>query len=297
MKATIRIIQPSSKGGEDLIPGRIAQLESEGFNILYDEPSSSTPWPYTAGSINERSERFLSALLEPESQIILCARGGYGASDLLPHLPWAKLGSIRHKWIVGFSDISAIHAAFWTVLSWPGIHGPMPGSALWDLNSTEDIDFLLHLMSQSEKAGSIPLSPLNNIGAAPLQGRLFGGCMSVLCNLIGTPYFPQSLKDYYIFLEDTGENPGQLIRHWNQLIQSGALSGALGVIWGHLKNLDSSLEEEEVKRELAERSPIPAWSTIEFGHLSPNWSLVIGANAKLDSKACQLNWHFSSSME
>ena len=294
MKATIRIIQPSSKGGEDLIPERIARLESEGFTILYDQASSSSLWPCTAGSINERTERFLSALLEPESQIILCTRGGYGASDLLPHLPWPKLRSVRHKWIVGFSDISAIHSAFWASLNWPGIHGPMPGSSLWEQNTTEDVDFLINLLSTKEKSGSIPVSSLTESPEETKHGHLFGGCMSVLCNLIGTPYFPKSLEGCYLLLEDTGENPGQLSRHWNQLIQSGVLEGSLGVVWGHLKNLDSQLDEEEVKAELASRHPTPAWSTKHFGHLSPNWSFVIGAQAELDHELGALKWRTSS---
>ena len=293
MKASIRIIQPSSTGGEDLLPERIARLESEGFTILYDQASSPSPWPFTAGSINERTERFLSALLEPESQIILCTRGGYGASDLLPYLPWAKLRSIKHKWIVGFSDISAIHSAFWSMLNWPGIHGPMPGSSLWDLNATEDVDFLIRMLSQSEKSGSIPVSPLSSSNTPPPHGLLYGGCMSVLCNLIGTPFFPKSLRKYYVFLEDTGENPGRLVRYWNQLQQSGGMEGALGVIWGHLKDLDSNLDEEEVKRELASRSSVPAWSSQHFGHLSPNWSMVVGAKARIDPQIGKLSWSTS----
>lgn len=294
MKSTIRIIQPSSKGGEALLPERIARLESEGFNTLYEQASSSSPWPYTAGSISERTERFLSALLEPESQIILCARGGYGASDLLPRLPWQQLKSVKRKWIVGFSDVSAIHSAFWSILGWPGIHGPMPASALWDLNSSDDTDFLLQLLSENEKSGSIRVKPLSNQRATSNQGFLFGGCLSVLCNLIGTSYFPQSLKNSFVFLEDTGENPGQLLRHWNQLLQSGALEGALGVIWGHFKDLQTDLDEDSVKLELASRSDLPCWSSIDFGHLSPNWSLIIGAKAKIDPDGERLNWQYLS---
>ena len=290
--STIRIIQPSSRGGEQLKSTRFQELQKEGFNIQYSELTNSSHWPYAA-KIETRVEAFISAMTEENSQIILCGRGGYGASDLLPFLPWDDFSKLPHKWIVGFSDISAILSAFWTKLKWPGIHGPMPFSSLWGQNNQDDISFLLTLLKENQKGGRISIDPLNSKqDSHPLEGWLFGGCLSVLCNLVGTPYFPNNLDGAVLFLEEVGENPGRILRYWNQLLQSGLLKNVRAVIWGHLKDLESELSPTEVKAELAHRSHIPSWSSDDFGHLSPNWSLGIGANCLIHPNENYLSWRF-----
>lgn len=290
----IRIIRPSSRGGEDLLKDRILDLENHGFKVLPILESPPSPWPFTAGSISDRKSNLVSALFETESNIIMCARGGYGASDLLPHLPWEELRHQSHKWIVGFSDISAIHSAFWTQLKWPGIHGPMPGSTLWGQSSQDDIQFLIELMLQrKDQSGSLEISPLSDhkIGTKT-EGWMFGGCLSVLVNLIGTPYFPKSLAGAFLFLEEINESPGKIMRMWNQLVQSKSTRGLKGIIWGRITELGTH-SEEDLKQELAKTNDVPVWSSNDFGHSSPNWSIIIGAQAQLDPFTSRLNWHYS----
>ena len=288
---TIRIIQPSSRGGEELLDNRIRELKEKGFNTLYTEVTNSSRWPYAAVK-ERRLKSLISALEEKESQVLLCARGGYGASDLLPYLPWTLIKELTHKWIVGFSDITAIHSAFWSILKWPGIHGPMPCSYLWNKHSSDDTDFLLNILGETPKKGHIKVEALKDTPDQAIDGWLFGGCLSVLSNLIGTPYFPKSLEGSILFLEETGENPGRIARYWNQFCQSGVLKGVRGVVWGHLRGLESDLNSCEVKMEMAVRSQLPTWSSEDFGHLSPNWSLGIGSSCVIDDKQGHLKWWF-----
>ncbi|MBF0440357.1 MAG: LD-carboxypeptidase, partial [Oligoflexales bacterium] len=192
---TIRIIRPSSHEKIDIISTRIKELEDNGFHVLYDEIPLDSSNLFTAGSISFRKEHLLRAVMESDSDVILCARGGYGASDLLPFLPWNDLKSVRQKPIIGFSDISALHSAFFTKLSWKGIHGPMPSTSYWLSDPIgKDILNLLNIINSSNPEGQLALKNRSSEIKSNIIGWLFGGCLSVLTNLIGTPYFPASLK-------------------------------------------------------------------------------------------------------
>lgn len=289
MQSNIRIIRPASREREDLLPDKIIELKDHGFKVLYDD-RPETQWPYIASSKENRAQDLLKALTEKDSDIILCARGGYGASDLLPLIPWDDLKDTPEKLLIGFSDISAIHSALYTKLGWRSLHGPMPATSLWD-HKKPDIKALLNILSQKPETIELSLTPLTQYN--DLSGILFGGCFSVLTNLIGTPYFPKSLDGHILFLEDVGEHPARIMRYLNQWIQSGALRGVRGIVLGHFRNLGEGIEDDSIMllEEFAKRAQLPTWSTKGFGHLSPNMPLMIGKEAQINNDV--LSWNFN----
>lgn len=296
MTPTLRIIRPSSREATDLLAAKVATLRQQGFGVLYTDLPRDPEWAYTAATAAERCLALTQALVEPESQIILCARGGYGASDLLPLLPWDKLASLTPKLVVGFSDISALHSAFYTRLGWPGLHGPMPATALWGTDTlTSDTAALLGNLrqwaDQQSLAGTLAVSEVTGAAAGPLHGRLFGGCFSVLTNLIGTPFFPKSLAGHILFIEDTDEHPGRLTRALNQWLQAGLCDGVQALVIGHLRNLGPNIPDSAhfVLAQFAQRSGLPVFHSPLFGHTSPNYPLALGAQASIH--AGQLSWH------
>ncbi|MCB9229442.1 MAG: LD-carboxypeptidase [Deltaproteobacteria bacterium] len=293
MQPVVRMIRPSSSGGEEFLPPNLEILEQAGFTLRIQELPPRSPWPFSAASIQDRVRDLWDAISDPDCHILLCARGGYGASDLLPFLPWELMKATPHKWLSGFSDISALHWALFTQLGWPSIHSPMPASGLWGKNSTADIRALIRLFSEPQKKGYMEVQALNLAAekSRSCQGILLGGCLSVICSLSGTPWFPTDLSELLFYFEDTGENPGQLIRHWNQLIQNKSLTEAQGVIIGSISQHHSQLTEMEIKRELASRVEIPCWGTSDFGHISPNFPVVNGAFAHIENRAL-LNWKY-----
>lgn len=272
----VQIIFPSSVCQESLLSKSVLELKQAGFYAQFNIPKPHPRLPFLASTIEARVSELSSALLSNSDAPILCARGGYGASDLLPHLPWAKLKLTHPKWLIGFSDASALQSALFSKLGWPSIHGPMPGTELWGQNRNADLQVLYKLLQKPKHMeGSIRLNALSDHKVENVQGWLFGGCMSVLANLIGTPYFPHSLRGALIFLEDTGEHPGRILRMLNQFIASGILENALALILGNFGDdeLLSPLQEE-----IAKRSPIPVFASNDFGHVSPNFPLVLGAS-------------------
>jgi muramoyltetrapeptide carboxypeptidase len=176
----------------------------------------------------------------------------------------------------------------------------MPATALWnDAAENADITALFNNIAQwhqGSTSGSIPLLPISTVTTAPIEGTLFGGCFTVLTNLIGTPYFPESLADTIIFIEDTDEHPARLMRALNQWLQSGVLVGARAMIIGHLRNLGSQIPDcaDFVLRQIAERVSIPVFHSPLFGHTSPNYPLMIGAKATI--RDSRLTWRIDRTL-
>ena len=289
MKQTLRIIRPSSREQKDILSSRLPMLQQRGFEVLYEDLELDDSWSYTSGTAESRSKAVIAALTEDESDVVICARGGYGASDLLPLIPWSKLKQVRPKLLVGFSDISALHCGLYAQLGWPSMHAPMPATALWDDSTPEtslDLQALFTNLQQWQKgstSGSLPISSISDNPPLRLTGKLFGGCFTVLTNLIGTPYFPKSLAGHILFIEDTDEHPARLMRAFNQWLQSDALVGASALVIGHLRNLGQNIPDcaEFVLKQFAQRSTIPVFHTPLFGHTHPNYPLIVGASGKI----------------
>ena len=282
MPKIIRIIRPASRETDSPLEKNINYLEQNGFVVRYDDIKPDPEWHYTAGSVETRAQALTNALLEKDVDIIWAARGGYGCSDLLHLLPWPLLRSIARKRIIGFSDCSALLSAFYQKLGWRGIHAPMPGSHLWGKDGNySDIDMLIQLIKQQSPDCELPLQHLTPHKSA--QGWLFGGTLSVLSNLIGTPFFPTDLNGALVFLEDVSETPPRIIRMFNQWRHSGALKRVNGIILGHFKDCAKSDADTQkyIYEEIAKRSPVPVWQTNLFGHISPNYPLKIAAAAEI----------------
>jgi muramoyltetrapeptide carboxypeptidase len=282
LSLTIRIIRPSGREKDNLLPSRIAELSALGHVVLFEDTSPATTWRYAAASIEDRAGQLNAALVESGTDVVLCARGGYGASDLLPLIDWTRLQSSQEKLIVGFSDISAIHAALYARLGWKGIHGPMPATNLWGKNSREDIDVLLQLLGGYGGLQSHSIEPIS-AGQTKIEGKLFGGCFSVLTNLLGSPYFPKTLNDTILILEDVAEHPARLMRFWNQWLQTGVLQGVQAVVLGTFLDMGDEIQDSsaEVLQEFAARSRIPTFHCPSIGHISPNLPFQIGVLAKI----------------
>lgn len=309
----IRIIRTSSREQTDLLPDKLAEFQRCRIPVLFEETKSDPEWAYVAAPAATRAQWFTTALLENESSVVLCARGGYGASDILPLVPWEKirLQKPRPKLVVGFSDTSALHSALWTQLGWQGLHGPMPATTLWPAGAIEnpevapDIAHLLDLLAGKTATGSLHLNPVGNHpqNSEAISGTLFGGCFSVLTNLIGTPYLPPNLRNSILFFEDIGEHPARIIRFWNQWLQAGLLRGVRAVIWGSLTQMGTNIPDNPafLLEQLAARCPdVPMFSCPGFGHVAPNWPLGVGAQATVtgdetaDPDTHRLNWAFSN---
>lgn len=289
MRPVIRILEASSIDPLEILLKRIEELKNLGFDVRWEPMEKDQFLPFLAGSRQERAERLWEALTEPGPSVILCARGGYGASDLLDDIPWTELKDYPPKTLIGFSDACALMAPLVFLAHWPALHGPMPASKLWPNEGQEAIDRLLAIMKKSSLFAEpmirqqLALTPLlDHDASTSLSGQIFGGCFSVLTNLLATRFFPAFEGPTILFWEDVGENPGRLIRMLNQWKQVGQLKNVCGIILGDFSQMDTSMSSIEVKNELARRlHPIPCWSSDQIGHCVGNMPVPLGVKGQI----------------
>lgn len=294
----LKIIRPAGLEKECFLSKNLKGFEQNGFCLIEKKMQLDQNWPYAASSKENRLEQLHDAFEDDMCANIICARGGYGASDLLPTINWKKINAVKPKKFIGFSDISALHSAFYSHLGRNSqirlLHAPMPSTELWDFN-IDEIKLLLDVLTQSTlKTVTMSLRPINKNAEdqinLSIEGFLFGGCFSVLTNLIGTNYLPP-LSDHILFFEDIGEHPARLIRYLNQWIQSNSLDGVQAIVLGYFKDLGLGIEDNSAMflKEFGDRLNIPVWHSKNFGHIKRNMPLELGAQAKIQNNSIKYN--------
>ena len=234
---------------------------------------------YLAGPDQQRAGELSRALGDPAVGAVLAARGGYGSSRLLPLLDLEALAATE-KLLVGFSDLTCLL----NPLAQRGlvtVHGP----TLTQLPRLEDESRqdLARLLS-----GRWPWpARLSGLGLVPgrVRGRLWGGNLSLLCHLLGTPHMPR-LEGGILLLEDTNEPPYRLDRMLWQLRLAGVLEQVAGLALGWLSAREPlAPEQEEILRRDLLPLGLPLVAGLPLGHGPANRCLPLGAWAELDGEA------------
>lgn len=260
---------------------RGAELLRPLFDLRFDEGLFSRD-RYLAGSDQRRAAELQAALDAPDAAAILVARGGYGAMRLLPHLRFPA----RVAPLLGFSDVTALHAALWA-RGHRSLHGPN----LTQLG-TQPPDVVARLLTLFH---GLPVPSLGGgvcVVPGVVEGPLVGGNLAVLASLVGTPYFP-SLDGCVLLLEDVGERPYRLDRLWTQLALSGALARVAGVVFGDFTGCDEKGADYgplDVLQDLARALGRPCAGGFPVGHGAVNHPWVHGGRVRLDAGAVRLDF-------
>ena len=278
------VLDPCNRPNDTALEHNLDALRRAGLAVDYLPCDAAVGELLGPEGTAERSSR-LSQALHGDCDYVLPSIGGYGASDLIRMLNWDLLDDQNPKIVIGFSDISALQIALYTRLGWPALSGPMPGSRLWD--KAPEIDLLLSMLSQGRPwTNEIKLD--SSIQADLISGIILGGCLSVLTNLIGTPYLPSSLDGNILFFEDRNENAGRILRYWNQWLDSGSLNSVSAIVLGRFNDLSPDRDKVWLHQRLLERTACPVFVSEDFGHDGPNFPIAIGAYAEIFSNT--LRW-------
>ena len=251
----------------------------ERYEVRFDEGIYSEQG-YFAGSDERRLKEFQDAIRDPKVDAILCARGGYGATRLLSDLSVEEVKE-ANKLLVGFSDVTALHA-LWARAGVRSMHAPMV-SALGRANSDVKEEWRRVFEGTSETRS---WQGLETITEGTAEGRLIGGNLSVICALLGTPFFP-SLNDCVLFLEDVGERPYRVDRMLTTMIQAGCFAHCSGVVLGAFTDGEpgkDGVSVDDVLRERLGGLGIPVVKGLPAGHIDDNAPLMFGTNICLDGK-------------
>ena len=242
---------------------------------------------YLAGTDRDRLNDINLALRDPKVDAIWCLRGGYGMMRILSGIDYDSLSRMP-KPIIGYSDITALHAAIQRKCRLVTYHGPHARETMTDFSRDS---FLRAVVEQTDSCGVAPNAREINAGAA--EGRLVGGNLAVLAALCGTPFAPD-LTDGILILEDINEPVYRIDRMLQQLILSGALNGCRAIVFGQcVKCADDAgggaRPFDEVLGEVAHSLGVPCLAGIPVGHIDEQWTIPLGAMATLDTSTRALN--------
>jgi len=238
---------------------------------------------YLAGSDAQRAGDLQAALEDPSVKAIIAARGGFGATRLLDTLDIALVQN-HPKWLVGFSDITALHA-LWQRAGLASLHGPMVCS-LPEASAEVQRDWFDAL----EGHGARPLRGQGWAGGKA-TGPLMGGNLAVLSALCGSPYLP-SFDGAVLLLEDVGEKPYRLDRMLTTLRQAGVFAHVAGVALGQFTDCtpgDDGTEWRVAVRRNLQRLGVPVVGELPVGHVRDNHPVVLGTEVTLDGDAGRLS--------
>jgi muramoyltetrapeptide carboxypeptidase len=235
---------------------------------------------YLAGTDEQRAVDFNKAVRDDTIDGIWCVRGGYGAMRLIPHLDFQALRS-RPRPVIGFSDITALHAAIHRECGIVSFHGPTARGELSDF-SRESL--VRAVIDQRDSCGVAPDARPLREGKA--RGRLAGGNLALVASLMGTPW-SVDFDGAILVLEDVDEAVYRIDRMLRQLLLSGELAKCAALVTGDFRPPEGETPEnnraiDEVVCEAADEAGIPCLAGVPVGHISDQWTLPLGAMAEVD---------------
>jgi muramoyltetrapeptide carboxypeptidase len=279
----IGVISPAGPVNEsDLQPG-LKILRSSGFEVHLG-PHVYSSGAYLAGDDEVRLRDLHNMFRDPEIDAVFCARGGYGSPRLLDMIDYDLIKE-NPKIFVGYSDITALLMAVHGKTGLITFHGPMVREL--PKNKSRNWGNLLRLLSSSQ---SLKLSLTEKTALVPgkAKGPLIGGNLSLICNLLGTPFLP-SLGGCILFIEERKEPIYRLDRMLNQLALSGELKRLSGLIAGQFEGCGDTAAIYGLLIEIVSDLEIPLATGLPVGHGPENIALPLGAVAVLDTNQMTLS--------
>lgn len=283
----MRFVSPASTPDEEAVRSRAHILESWGLAVDFGQHVYAERG-YLAGTDEERLSDFNEALRDPSVRAIFATRGGKGSYRIADRLDFAA-AKRDPKFVVGFSDITALHLGLLKRAGLVGLHGTLSDrSGVFSALNMEALkralmepaEIVLH--SRSEE----PTARLTTGGVA--VGPLIGGNLEMVSTTAG--WALPCLENSILLLEAVNMAVGQVDRQLTMLRKAGYLHGISGVALGQFTGFRSEGEFTvfDVFREHLEPFAVPVLGGLPLGHGSEALCIPIGLPVLLDADACEL---------
>jgi muramoyltetrapeptide carboxypeptidase len=291
--ATIAVVAPASPPQtRSEIEQATAYFESRGHEVILG-PNHRKVHGYLAGTDEERAADLQWALSEPGIDMVHTLCGGYGVARLHDLIDWDSVGDPRI--VCGFSDITALHLALAAHAGWVSFYGPnFLRFTRRRKELTEETEDWFHRAFRPEPLGRVFEDPddpyVLTVGEGVVEAPLAGGCLTLLCSSIGTPYEVQT-DGCVVMVEDLNADPYLVDTALNHLVRAGKLDNAAGFVFGTDVNLqyqtlpegiESTLSIEEMLDELIAPLGIPAIANVPLGHGKHMATMPLGVKVRLD---------------
>jgi muramoyltetrapeptide carboxypeptidase len=298
--ATIGVCAPSGRVDEATLAMGMAHMRDLGHRVVVPDGSLHT-WRYFAGTDDERLAALHALLDDPSIDLIMAARGGYGITRLLSRIDWNRVAT-SGKAFVGFSDFTAFNMAAFACANLVTFHGPMLSI---DFGKAEPDTFMeqhfwMTLGRDAHRIDDIACE--HEYGARRIDGTLWGGNLSLLAHLAGTPYFP-AIDGGILYVEEIAEEPYAVERLFMQLYHCGALARQSALVLGDFTDCIPTnpvrypYAMDEVVETLRQLLPFPVLTDLPFGHIARKATLPFGAPGTLSLRDGGYSLRFSGHLQ
>ena len=268
------------------------KMEQVGFEVVTGKHLFDRDRQF-AGSVQARLADLHELLLTREVKAIFAARGGYGTAQLLDGVDWEVVRD-NPKWLVGFSDLTALHSACHPIME--TIHGVMPYSLVMNPpQENRSLELLLNMLKGKGESYNLPHHPLNLNGEA--SGRVVGGNLSVLYSIAGSRY-DLDYDGKILFLEELDE----YLYHIDRMVQNLELREVFRKVSGLVVGSFSGMHDNtipfgrssyEIIAERAAKYGVPTLFAFPAGHEISNHPLIFGRESTLTVKEVGASLRFA----
>lgn len=298
--ATIGVCAPSGRVDEAALRFATDYLADLGHSVVLGSGVQHA-WRYFAGTDDQRLDDLHGLIDDPSVEMVIAARGGYGLTRLLPRIDWNRVAA-SGKLFVGFSDFTAFNMAAFACANLVTMHGPMLAVDFGrkDLDSFTQQHFWMSVSRPAHRIDDIP----SEHGYAPrrIDGTLWGGNLSLLAHLVGTPYFP-AIDDGILYVEEIAEEPYAVERLFMQLYHAGVLGRQKAIVLGDFSDcvptnpLRYPYAMVEVVDTLRNLLSVPVLTDLPFGHIPRKVTLPFGAPGTLALNAGGYSLRFAGHVQ
>ena len=280
----IGFLAPASSFSREAFERGCNRLREMGYEPVFS-PEIFARDLYFAGSAERRLNELTSLLVRDDIAALICVRGGYGSNYLLEKLDF-NLFTQHPKIFLGCSDITSLLTAITDRTGLITFHGPMIAKDISD-GSFEGASWSNAL--EGAESWEIGTAGVEVLRSGQAQGRLYGGCLSMLVASLGTP-FEVETEGKILFIEDIGEKPFRIDRMLMHLHLAGKLKGVRGFIFGEMLDCRPPAGETYILQQVILRVlrdyEVPIVHGLKSGHVSSNnITLPIGVQAELTARS------------
>ncbi len=291
----IALITPGSYITKTEKQESIKNLQELGFEVTYSERLMQKNG-YFSATDKERAADLNEMFSREDIQGIVCARGGYGCTRILPFLDYNLINK-NPKPLIGFSDITALLFALYKFSSLVTYHGLVATSTFSKFSQNYFEKVLINseeklVLESSKSRNNYNIYGITSITEGIREGELIGGNLSIVASLIGTPYDVDTTGKI-IFLEEFLEEPYRIDRMLTHMLQAGKFEKAAGVALGVFKLCEPNRQNPafigsfslmDVLKDRLGKLGIPVIYGLSFGHVVDKLTLPVGIKAEINSE-------------
>jgi len=278
---TIGIVCPSGYMPFKKAQTCIDTLQQWGFKVKIGK-TLGNQFNYFSGTDEERLNDLQAMIDDEEVKAIFCARGRYGLSRIIDRIDFERFKK-NPKWIIGYSDVTILHAHLYSKFGIASLHSPMASAFNNGGAENEFVQSLKKALTGGQYNYLSNVHVLNKHGEA--EGELVGGNLSLIVHLIGTSSEVDT-KNKILFLEDIGEYLYNVDRMMMQLKRSGKLESLAGLVIGDFtETKDTTIpfgqNVYDIIFDKVKEYNYPVCFDFPVGHTDKNYALKVGVNHRL----------------